>query len=90
MTFIHTPVMRVPSAVVDPMLVYHCMRTALIEAMRCGVETMVIPAWGAGCGMLPFDTVAELMAAAYFQVKNPPSKLDWDYANSRQLPDMGR
>ena len=30
------------------------------------------------------------MAAAYFQVKNPPSKLDWDYANSRQLPDMDR
>ena len=90
MTLIHTPVMRVPSVVVDPMLVYHCMRTALIEAMRCGVETKVIPAWGTGCGMLPFDTVADLMAAAYFQVKNPPSKLDWDYANSRQLPDMDR
>ena len=90
MTLVHTPAMRVPSTIADPMVVYHCMRTALIEAMRCGVETMVVPAWGAGCGMLPFGTVADLMAAAYFQVKNPPSKLDWDYANSRQLPDMDR
>ena len=90
MTLIHTPVMRMPSVVLDPMFVYHCMRTALIEAMHCGVEIMVIPAWGAGCGMLPFDTVADLMAAAYFQVENPPSKLDWKYVNSRQLPDMDR
>ena len=44
MTLVHTPAMRVPSTIADPMVVYHCMRTALIEAMRCGVETMVVPA----------------------------------------------
>ena len=90
MTLIHSPAMRVPSAFVAPMAVYHCMRTALIEAMRCRVETMVVPAFGAGIGMLPFDVVADLMAAAYFQVANPPSKLNWSYATSRQLPDMDR
>ena len=40
--------------------------------------------------MLPFDAVANLMAAAYFQVENPLRKLDWDYANSHQLLDMNR
>ena len=89
-TLIHTPAMRVPSEITDPMVVYHCMRTALIEAMHCGVERMVVPAWGAGCGMLPFGIVADLMAAAYSQIMNPPVRLDWAYVNSRQLPDTNR
>lgn len=86
-TLIHTPAMRAPSEIADPMVVYHCMRTALIEAMRCGAERMVVPAWGAGCGMLPFGVVADLMAKAYFQVANPPKRLDWEYVNSLRLPD---
>ena len=83
--------LRVPSAIVDPMVVYHAMRSTLIEAMRKGVQTMVVSAFGAGCGMLPFDTVAGLMAAAYRQVASPPKEISWDYANSRgELPDMDR
>ncbi len=90
-TLIHTPAMRVPSTIVDPVVVYHAMRSTLIEAMRKGIKMMVVPAFGAGCGLLPFDTVAELMAAAYRQVADPPKKLDWEYVNLRdELPDMER
>ena len=87
---IHAPTMRVPSAIVDPMVVYHAMRSTLIEAMRKGVQTMVIPAFGAGCGSLTFDVVAKMMAEAYFQIANPPKRISWEYADSRQLPDMSR
>ena len=89
-TIIHTPTMRVPSRIVDSMVVYHAMRSTLIEAVRCNVECMVIPAFGAGCGMLAFTTVAELMAAAYFQLLNPPDHIDWEYACSRRLIDGNR
>ena len=30
---IHTPTMRVPTPIVDPLVVYQCMRTTLMEAM---------------------------------------------------------
>lgn len=89
-TLIHTPTMRVPSRVVDPMVVYHAMRSTLIEALRIDARTVVVPAFGAGCGTLSFDVVAKLMAAAYHQVANPPKRIDWEYANSRRLPDSRR
>lgn len=89
-TLIHTPTMRVPSTIVDPMVVYHSMRSTLIEALHDDVRAMVVPAFGAGCGKLPFDVVATLMAAAYRQVANPPARINWEYANSRPLPDNER
>ena len=89
-TLIHTPTMRVPSMIVDPMIVYHSMRSTLIEALRDDVRAMVVPAFGAGCGMLPFDVVATLMAAAYRQIANPPTCINWEYATSRALPDSER
>lgn len=86
-TLIHTPTMRAPSEIDNPMVVYHAMRSTLIEAMRKGVRAMVIPAFGGGCGMLPFDVISSLMASAYHQVANPPKRLGWDYANSYQPED---
>ena len=86
-TLVHTPVMRVPSVVRDPMVVYHATRSALIEAMRRGVKAVVLPAFGAGCGKVPHDVVARLMAQAYKQLLNPPSELTWHYAHSLDLPD---
>ncbi len=89
-TLIHTPTMRVPSTIVDPMVVYHSMRSTMIEALRDNVRIMVVPAFGAGCGMLPFDVVATLIAAAYRQVADPPTGINWEYATSRLLPDGER
>ena len=86
-TLIHTPTMRIPSEIDNPMVVYHAMRSTLIEAMSEGVRAMVIPAFGGGCGMLPFNVISSLMASAYHQIANPPKRLGWDYANSYQPED---
>lgn len=76
--------------IVDPMVVYHCTRSALLEAMRNGASAMAFPAFGAGTGMVPFETVARLMGEAYDQVASPPEALDWRNAHSRSLPDTVR
>ena len=89
-TLIHTPTMRVPSTILDDMVVYAATRSALIEAMRVGVRSMVFPALGAGTGGVPYARVAFLMRAAYDQVLNPPAHLDWDYALAQPLPDRDR
>ncbi|MBE6466001.1 macro domain-containing protein [Denitrobacterium detoxificans] len=86
-TLVHTPVMRVPSVVRDPMVVYHATRSALIEAMCGGVKAIALPAFGAGCGKVPHDVVARLMAQAYRRLANPPANLSWSYAHSLDLPD---
>lgn len=77
---IHTPTMRVPSAIVDPMVVYHCMRSTLILARRNDIKSIVIPAFGGSCGSVPANDVAYLMFMAYSQIFDPPCKLGWDYA----------
>lgn len=89
-TLIHAPTMRVPSTIVDDMVVYAAMRAALAEALRVGVRSMVVPAFGAGTGGVAPRSVARLMRAAYDQVMNPPASLDWDYAMARPLPDRDR
>lgn len=85
MLLIHTPTMRVPSHIVDPMVAYQCMRTSLIEAMRTSREQIVIPAFGGECGLLPFMKIAQLMWEAYRQVSKPPKEITWEYAGSRDL-----
>ena len=81
---IHTPTMRVPSRIKDPMVIYHCMRTSLMIAMECGVESIVIPAFGGGCGYVRHQVICEMMYHAYEQVMNPPSELTWEYACRRE------
>ena len=40
---IHTPSMRYPDKIREPLIVYQCMRTCLMTAMNNGVRTIVIP-----------------------------------------------
>ena len=77
---IHTPTMRIPSAIKDPMVAYTCMRTCLMKALENNIDSILIPAFGGGCGRIPSETLARLMFEAYDQVMNPPSKLGWEYA----------
>lgn len=79
---IHTPTMRFPGAIVDYRLIYHCMRTCLIEAMKNDVSVMVIPAFGGFNGAVPYRTVADMMYRAYVQILERPEKLDWEYAKA--------
>ena len=77
---IHTPTMRVPFPVKDPMIVYQCMRTTLITALENNIGSIVIPAFCGECGDVSPKVIAYLMFEAYKQVFNPPNSIDWDYA----------
>lgn len=77
---IHTPTMRIPSTIREPMVVYQAMRTTLMTAMDNHIESIVIPAFGGCCGNMKYQELCEMMYAGYMQVMNPPDKLSWNYA----------
>lgn len=82
---IHTPTMRTPSIIKDERLVYHCTRSSLIAALNGGVSSVVLPAFGAATGCVPYETVAQMMWRAYDQLNNSPDKIDWKYADSQNF-----
>jgi len=77
---IHTPTMRVPEVIRDYRIVYQCMRSTLIQAIDEDVDSVVIPAFGAGCGQVPVEIVAHMMYMAYQQIVKQPKELNWKYA----------
>ncbi len=78
---IHTPTMRVPKRLRDASVIYQCMRSTLLEAKKCEVQSILIPAFGAGTGEIEIHTAAVLMKRAYEDYDNVPEKIDWAYAN---------
>lgn len=80
---IHTPTMRTPSVIKDESIVYHCTRSCLIAALNSGVSSVVVPAFGGLTGRVPRETVAHMMWLAYEQLKSPPQKITWEYAERR-------
>ena len=47
---IHTPTMRIPAKIKEPMVVYQAMRTTLMTALENNIKSIVIPAFGGCCG----------------------------------------
>ena len=82
---IHTPTMQTPQAIVDPRVIYQCMRSTLIEAKRNEIVSILIPMFGGMTGRVKPQIVAKMMWKAYKQMKNTPQKLDWDYAEEIEL-----
>ncbi len=79
---IHTPTMRYPDKIRDPLVVYQCMRTCLITAMQNNITTIVIPAFGGCTGQVAPHMIAEMMWRAYKQLSEAPSAIRWRYADS--------
>lgn len=77
---IHTPTMRIPSIITDPMVIYHSTRSALLLAKQNHIRNIVLPAFGAGTGQVDADIVAHLMKEGINQVLLPPSKINWQNA----------
>ena len=77
---IHTPSMIVPEHIMDHRVVYQCMRTCLIEAMKHDVKTIVIPAFGGSTGAVQYEVAAKMMYLAYHQIQNKPKYINWEYA----------
>lgn len=82
---IHTPSMRTPSIIKDPLVVYQCMRSTLICAYQNNIKSILIPLFGGGCGEVEPQIIAKMMKLAYDQVHNPPKKLDWKYAKRARI-----
>lgn len=84
---IHTPTMRIPAKIKEPMVVYQAMRTTLMTALENNIKSIVILAFGGCCGDMNPQELCELMYEGYRQIMNPPEKLSWDYA-TRWEPEI--
>lgn len=82
---IHTPTMRAPQEIVDPRIIYQCMRTTLIEAKKNNIKSILIPMFGAHIGKVKPQIVSKMMWKAYHQINNPPQKIDWDYVEEVEM-----
>ena len=82
---IHTPTMRTPYFIREPLFIYQCMRTTLICAMENNVESILLPLFGGGCGQVHPERVAVMMRKAYDQLQDLPKKLDWRYAEKHDI-----
>ena len=78
---IHTPSMRTPSQIKEPLIIYNCMRTCLMLAKQNNIKSIVIPAFGGECGNVAFSLIAEMMFQAYNQIQNPPKEITWEYTH---------
>ena len=67
-TLLHTPTMRTPSKITDDLIVYSCMRSALMEALKSGLDAIVVPAFGGGSGQIPAEVIAHHMRSAWDQI----------------------
>lgn len=84
-SLIHTPSMRTPQAIKDPLIVYQCMRSTLMCALQHGVKSILIPLFGGATGMLDKEVIAEMMWLAYLQINNPPREITWDYIEDVEI-----
>lgn len=75
---IHTPTMRTPEMIVDTKTVYYCTRTTLIKALKMGVTTIVLPAFGGSCGGVEYEELARMMWGAYIQLSLPHKEIKWE------------
>ena len=84
----HTPTMRVPMAISRTDNVYRAMLLAVRQHNQISerkINIVVCPGLGTATGRVPFRQAAKQMAMAYRNFLNPPSRIDWHYANERQL-----
>ena len=65
---IHTPTMRLPSPIKEPLIIYQCMRTTMMMAVTNKIHSIVIPAFGGSTGQVPPSLIAKYMCSGYEQV----------------------
>ena len=85
----HAPTMRVPKGIDGTDAVYIATWAALVAIHRHNlavdalIESVAMPAMGAGFGYVPYPEVARQMVAEYANYLDPPSRIDWDVATAR-------
>jgi O-acetyl-ADP-ribose deacetylase (regulator of RNase III) len=64
----HVPSMRLPQIIVEPLTIYQCTRVALMTAIKEKAGSIVLPAFGGGCGEVPPSIIAKQMKDAIEQL----------------------
>lgn len=67
---LHTSTMRTPEVIIDPRIIYSCMRTTLVETEKNSIKQIVVPAFGSMTGRVPRKIIAQMMREAYDDVNN--------------------
>jgi O-acetyl-ADP-ribose deacetylase (regulator of RNase III) len=86
----HTPTMRVPMEISRTDNVYLAMWAMLLAVRRHNqstqppIEVIACPGLGTGTGKVPYAEAARQMALAFKHFQNPPTYIDWRFANVRQ------
>jgi O-acetyl-ADP-ribose deacetylase (regulator of RNase III) len=86
----HTPTMRVPMPIARTDNVYRAMWAMLLAVHRHNrasarpIGTVACPGLGTATGVVPFPEAARQMALAYRHFLDPPTGIDWQYADRRQ------
>ena len=65
LSLIHTPTMRYPSRIHDNTVIYRCMESTLLCALKNNIKCIVIPVFGGACGGLSPDITSKRMLEAY-------------------------
>ncbi|HCJ9714488.1 TPA: macro domain-containing protein [Escherichia coli] len=89
---VHAPTMRVPLTIDGTDAVYNATWAALLAIFQHNknattdrkIKTVVLPAMGAGCGQVPFESVARQMKLAWDNFNKKTESINWEYAYSRQ------
>jgi O-acetyl-ADP-ribose deacetylase (regulator of RNase III) len=86
----HTPTMRVPMVIAHTDYVYLAMWAMLLAVRQHNLRSekpiniVACPGLGTATGQVPYKQAARQMALAYENFLNPPSYLDWRFADKRQ------
>jgi O-acetyl-ADP-ribose deacetylase (regulator of RNase III) len=86
----HTPTMRVPMDIAHTDYVYLAMWSMLLAVRHHNLKSerkinvVACPGLGTATGHVPYRQAARQMALAYENFLNPPSYLDWRFADKRQ------
>ena len=62
---IYSPTMRWPHPLRDSTVIYHCMRSTLIEAIKNNIHSIVIPSFGGATGKAKPHFIAKYMKEGY-------------------------
>ena len=86
----HTPTMRVPMDIAHTDHVYLAMWAMLLAVRQHNLKSakqiniVACPGLGTATGQVPYRQAARQMALAYEHFLNPPSYIDWRFADKRQ------
>jgi O-acetyl-ADP-ribose deacetylase (regulator of RNase III) len=88
----HTLTMRVPMDIASTDNVYNAMWAMLLSIYRHNqtsrehsIKVVACPGLGTSTGRVPYLQAARQMALAYKNFLKPPARINWAYADERQL-----